>query len=402
MDNVDVQVQILLSNDAEPFEYVVSHLMSAHNEARVQAEHFFNACKQKDPETLLLKLVHILQHGSEDGLRSIAAVLLRKNIALWPRLRNASQGKIKEQLFHCLVSEVVRSVWKVLCDTIAELASYIFYEDVWPELLPFLFRCTEIEDYTLKEKLLLVLGQLKPHVYSDVDMHVDMIHRVFHQCLSLSMPNQVQLAALHALASFIQSLDMNKIYMFQDLHWLMMQTLISSLEARNETVAQEKLEALIEVAGRAPGFLREQFHEILKLMIGIVEAQGLEDGTRHLALEFVLTLSETRGYASRMMRTFSQLISRLFAFLLNLLEDVEDNASWLAFDMKDVNAGLSNNFVLGKEGLDRLSIALGGKIIFPIMFEKVVSYMNDSDWKKRHAALISLSQIAEGCNKVIL
>lgn len=402
MDNQDVQVQILLGTDTAPFECIMSLLINARNDSCVQAEHLINACKQKHPGTLLMRLVHILQHGSEDGLRSMAAVLLRKNIGLWPQLDNASQIKVKGQLLSCLVSEAVRSVWKVLCDTIAELAAYIFYEDGWPELLPFLFRCCESKDYTLKEKSLLVIGQVKPHATLDVHMHLDMIKRLICRSLSSSEPDQVHVAALRAFANFIQSLNSKEIILFQDLLPLMMQTLVSSLEAFNATFAQEKLETLIEVAGTAPEFLHGHFLEVLSFMIGIVEAQGLEDGVRHLALEFFLTLAEARGYACVWMRTLPELIARLFVFLLNLLEDIEDSASWLSADTKDVNAGLSNKFILGKEGLDRLSNSLGGKIMYPIAYSKVISCLNDSNWRKRHAALIALSQTAKGCHKVMI
>ncbi|XP_058114921.1 uncharacterized protein LOC131257956 isoform X2 [Magnolia sinica] len=400
---MDSQIQILLGSDAAPFEYVINSLLSAHNESRAQAEHLLNACKLKYPGILLMKLAHILQHGSEPGSRSMAAVLLRKNIGLWLQLDNVSRGKVKQQLLSCLVSEEVRSVWKLLCDTVAELASTVIYEDGWPELLPFLFQCGGSENLCLKEKALLVLGQYMPIATSEMHPHLDTIHEFFRQSLSLSMPGQVHLAALHAVASFIQfSGSPKRRDMFQDLLMPIMQALTSALEAHFEVVAQEELEVLIEVAGIAPGFLRGQLHEVLGFMIEIVEAQGLEDGTRHLALEFFLTLAETRGFATGVMRKLPQLVARLFVFLVNLLVDVEDTPLWYAADMKDLNAGLSTNFETGKEGLDRLSYSLGGKIILPIASEVVPSYLNDLDWRKRHAALITLSQIAEGCQKVMI
>ncbi|XP_077237749.1 uncharacterized protein LOC143879304 isoform X2 [Tasmannia lanceolata] len=402
MDHIDAQVQILLGTDAAPFEYIINNLMSAHNESRAQAEHLFNACKQKHPATLLMKLLHILQYGSEARSRSMTAVLLRKNINLWTTLDKVAQGKAKEQLLSCLVSEEVRSVWRVLCDTVAELAATIIYEDGWPVLVPFLFECIDSEKYFLKERALLVLSQFAPHATSELHAHLPLIHEFFCQSLSPSMPGQVHLAALHGVASFVQSLESSKQrYMFEDLLPPMMQTLTCALDVHNENLAQEELETLIEVAGISPWFLLKQLDEVLCFMIDIAEAQGLEDGTRHLAVEFLLALAEARGCASGMMRKLPQPITRLFLLLVNLLVDVEDNALWYDADVKDMSAGFSTNYEIGQEGLDRLSNSLGGNLILPIASQIVPSYLNDLDWRKRHAALITLSQVAEGCQKVM-
>jgi hypothetical protein len=53
-----------------------------------------------------------------------------------------------------------------------------------------------------------------------------------------------------------------------------------------------------------------------------------------------------------------------------------------------------------QECLDRIAISLGGNAIVPAAAVMLPAWLNDQDWKKRHAALICLAQIAEGCTKV--
>ena len=48
-------------------------------------------------------------------------------------------------------------------------------------------------------------------------------------------------------------------------------------------------------------------------MLQIAEADGLEESTRHLAIEFVITLVEAREHAPGMMRKLPQFIQRLFS-----------------------------------------------------------------------------------------
>ena len=52
---------------------------------------------------------------------------------------------------------------------------------------------------------------------------------------------------------------------------------------------------------------------------------------------------------------------------------------------------------MGEEALDRISIALGGKTMVPVLFSKIQEMFKSADWKQRHAALMAISQSGEGC-----
>ena len=59
-------------------------------------------------------------------------------------------------------------------------------------------------------------------------------------------------------------------------------------------------------------------------------------------------------------------------------------------------------YEFGQECLDRIALALGGANVMPIAAALLPVWAADTDWKKRHAALICLAQIAEGCVKVMM
>jgi importin-5 len=137
-------------------------------------------------------------------------------------------------------------------------------------------------------------------------------------------------------------------------------------------------------------------------MLQVAEAAQLEDGTRHLAVEFVITLAEARERAPGMMRRLPQFVGRLFAVLMQMLLDVEDDPAWHSAETEDEDAGEGNNYGVAQECLDRLAIAIGGNAIVPIASELLPQYLSAPEWQKHHAALITLAQIAEGCAKVSL
>ncbi|KAI7729184.1 hypothetical protein M8C21_025858, partial [Ambrosia artemisiifolia] len=339
-----VQVTAILGADPAPFEALISHLTSSSNDQRSNAEIIFNLCKQTDPNTLVIKLAQLLQLSPHVEARAMSAVLLRKQLTqddslVWNSLTRSTQSLLEE----------AKTVIKKLCDTVSELGSVILRDNGWPELLPFVFQCVALDNYKLQE-----------------------------------------------------SGSGGERDRFQDLLPAMMRTLTESLNGGEEATAQEALELLIELAGTEPRFLRRQIVEVVGAMLQIAEAEGLEEGTRHLAIEFVVTLAEARERAPGMMRKLPQFVRGLFGILMRMLLDIEDEPAWHSAESEDEDVGESSNYSFGQECLDRLAIALGGNTIVPVASELLPAYLAAPEWQKHNAALVALAQIAEGCSKVMI
>ncbi|KAK6145070.1 hypothetical protein DH2020_021890 [Rehmannia glutinosa] len=375
------QLMAILGPDMAPFETLISHLMSSANEQRSQAESIFNLLKQNDPNSLALKLAHLLSSSVHLEARAMATILLRKQLTrddsfIWPELNESTRSAVKSILLSAIQSEESKSVIKKLCDTVSSspprsspTISGPRYCPSWETLIPF------ITD----------------------------LHTVFLNVLNNSPNSDVKIAALSAVINFIQCLSSsNDRDRFQDLLPAMMRTLTEALNSGQEATAQEALELLIELAGTEPRFLRRQIVDVVGSMLQVAEAESLEEGTRHLAIEFVITLAEARDRAPGMMRKLPQFISRLFAILMKMLLDVDDDPAWHSAETKDEDAGETSNYSVGQECLDRLAIALGGNTIVPVASEQLPVYLSAAEWQKHHAALIALAQIAEGCSKVMI
>lgn len=405
---MNAQVAAVLGGDlVVALEALVAQLMSAGNEQRGQAEQIFNKCKEAHPEALVLKLVHTLGASQQVEVRAMVAILLRKlitkdDVSLWKKLPAATQVAVKSQLLLCVQREEGKSILKKLCDTVTELAADILEDGQWPELLPFMFRCVSSDSMKLRESSLTMFAQLAPYIGPQLRSHLPTLHAVFQQCLSSTTSSDLRLAALRATTHFVATLESAQDRAcFQDLLPGMLQTLSLALNNREEATAQEALEMFIAVAGTEPRFLRRQLSEVVGNMLQIAEAEELDEGTRHLAVEFLITLAEARERAPGMMRKLPHFIGRLFGTLMNMLLDIDDEPSWHAADSEDDDGGESSNYEVGQECLDRLAIALGGNTVLPVASQLLPPFIADADWKKRHAALITLAQIAEGCSKVM-
>ena len=81
----------------------------------------------------------------------------------------------------------------------------------------------------------------------------------------------------------------------------------------------------------------------------------------------------------------------------------QDEAEWHQADSEQYEAeGEGDLYEFGQECLDRIALALGGKTMVPLAEQALPQLMTDQAWQQRHAALICLAQIAEGCAKVML
>jgi hypothetical protein len=101
-------------------------------------------------------------------------------------------------------------------------------------------------------------------------------------------------------------------------------------------------------------------------------------------------------------RKLPELADSILKTTLSFLLDVEEDPAWdVAEEESDFDAGQGDLYSCGMESLDRLSCALGGKILMPLAGRLLPSYLAQPDWKCRHAGLQALSQIAEGCTLVM-
>ncbi|KAK9862045.1 hypothetical protein WJX84_012004 [Apatococcus fuscideae] len=395
--------QALFAGDSRAFEAMVQQMLSAQNEVRDGAEKVFSRVKDQ-ADLCISNLLRLLRTHQDQSIRSFSAVLLRRLLAkedpsLWTKCSPDIQNATKEELLKCIRDEQDRPTVRKVCDTVAEFAMTIFEAPGWPELLPFLFHCAQSRDARLVEGSLLMFAQLAPQLAPVLRQYLATLHEVLLACLSHS-DSTVRLASMRAATNFIQELDEADRSKFQDLLPPMLSAMGAVLNDGDETAAQDALELFVEMADTNPKFMRKHGSDIISAMLQIMEAATLEEGTRVLAAEFLVTLCESRD---KVLKKQPQLGQPFFSALLKFLLDVEDEPDWYNGDNDKHEAEEEGElFEFGEECLDRLALALGGAGLLPLAQAALPQLLQSPDWKQRHAALICLAQTAEGCVKSML
>jgi len=248
---------------------------------------------------------------------------------------------------------------------------------------------------------MLILSRLTFAVSDKLLPMVATLAGLFQGTLQDQQSKEVRLAALTAASSLIQALSNleDQLQHLQVLIPAMFGVVGGALNEQDEESARSALEDLISVAEEAPKFFRRSMDPLVHMCFTIADAKQLENETRFLAVEMLLTLSEQAPAMMRKQTTFLNNIVPL-ALQLMLVVDEVDPAAWNSTTDDDDDDDMTSLDV-GKDCLDRLPLSIGGKAIFAQAFraDLVPAFLEHPEWKYRHAALCCISQVAEGCKK---
>jgi hypothetical protein len=170
------------------------------------------------------------------------------------------------------------------------------------------------------------------------------------------------------------------------------------ITGEDEFAALEPLEDLVEAVGRAQGAFRSSFSEVALGVFQLAAADSLDESLRHLAVEFLVLLAEMYPGRARREPGFA---SQVLGLLLSMLSTVHGSPRWFdgvdGDEAGDADDGDPEAVEVAEEALDRFALALGGKTVVeaaqPILRDRLAS----EQWADRHAALMALSNLAEGC-----
>lgn len=397
-----------LPGPAAQMQDILIRLQSPDNAARGVAEGEFNAAKGHPGLCLdALATLAATECVVDEVVRAQAAVLLRRSASdLWegtdPQTKNAVKGK----LLAGIRAPLRKDLRKKICDTVAVIGGPLvnLEPSQWPELLPALLTLTKSGASHERENALYVLSQIADYLdMKFIGPNLATLKQAFHDGLS-DADIGVQIASLRATCAILNMLDSQLCPHLEDLIPLMLSPVQRSISLGEEEDARSAIELLIEVAETEPKFWKTNLPTVCPLMLQIASTLKPDEDDagrrcRQMALEFLVSVAEKLPSQCRKMGNFVQSV---FPVGLAMMLEKEDDPDWYEQEDDDGFADSYTNFDAGQESLDRIAIALGGKSVLPIAEVAIPPYLNnESSWQHRHAALLAISQIGEGCQRQI-
>ncbi|KAH3758989.1 ARM family protein [Pelomyxa schiedti] len=403
-------------------------LLSADNPTRVAAEMQLHTLKQSAPDAFVtsmletaLSLLAQATSAPSPGIDEASYRQMQITTGTWrqmivtllrPMLIAGESSKHKESVWNCLSlqtkaqakvyllqfmeHEVDRKVIRKLSNTVAEIGGSLFAAGEWPDLLPFLFRCSKSTVPTQRIISLGVISELAVVLGAETfRTFLASIGEILRAALT-DADNKVRLEALLSTAIFLQLMEaQEERQLFQQLLPMMLECVMSSLKLGNQMEARQAMEVFMELAEKTPTFFRPCLPQLIAAMLSIGNAQsGLEDETKRSALEVLLELCVARPTTMRKQENF---LHSILSLVLSWMVEVPDNEGWYAFEEEE-----ECNSTVGEEALDRICMSFGGKVIVPVLFPFIQNLVgNSTDWRHRWTGAKAISIAGEGCKFVL-
>ncbi|EPY72952.1 Ran GTP binding protein 5-like protein [Camelus ferus] len=152
------------------------------------------------------------------------------------------------------------------------------------------------------------------------------------------------------------------------------------LQAVNDSCYQNDdsvLKSLVEIADTVPKYLRPHLEATLQLSLKLCGDTSLNNMQRQLALEVIVTLSET---AAAMLRKHTNIVAQTIPQMLAMMVDLEEDEDWANADELE-DDDFDSNAVAGESALDRMACGLGGKLVLPMIKEHIMQMLQNRSCK---------------------
>ncbi|KAH3756059.1 Karyopherin beta 3 [Pelomyxa schiedti] len=375
------------TEDTRNMAGLLMRILSPNNEERGQAEGIYRGVCAQSPGLAACTLAMVAAYVADDApassscgaaapalfvfpvdCRQIAATLLRTSLikdegSLWATLSPENQDFIKNCLMRIVMCDNQRSVLRVVCDTVADLAGVLVPEGMWPQLLSQLFTCASSQYPSQRFASFAIFADLS--VLLGPDMWRPVFKQV-HFLLASGMGDadlKVRQQCFVATSAFFQCVTL-------------------SLDQHTELDACKALEVFIELASYSPEFFAPHLILVVDTMVEVS------------SVEVLLSLCEGKLPIIKKHTTFT---AKILQLLLSWLMQVSESDSWEKFK----EDSLCSTMDFSAQSIDRLTSALGGSAILPILLPYISSLLASQDWRQRYAAIFALALSVDGCHFVL-
>lgn len=386
-------------------------LQSSDNTTRSQAEeHLQNNWTETKPQLLLMGLVEQIAGSPDQTTRTFAAVIFRRissktrkneagnQVEIFLAIDKAEGIAIRDKLLEALGQETVKNIRNKIGDAVAEIArQYADNDQQWPELLGALFTLSNSQEEGQREIAYRIFATTPTIIEKQ---HEDTVLSAFTKGFKDENVN-VRLAAMDAFASFFNTINKKAQQKYYGLIPEVLNILPPIKESQDSDDLTKALVALIDLAEVAPKMFKPLFRNLVAFSISVIQDKELSDQARQNALELMATFAD---YAPAMCRKdpsyTGDMITQCLSLMTDIGEDDEDAAEWNESDDMDPEES-DLNHVAGEQCMDRLANKLGGPTVLAPTFQWLPRMMISNLWRDRHAALMAISAISEGCRDLM-
>lgn len=284
-----------------------------------------------------------------------------------------TQQMVKTNLFESLLSEQKNSVRHQICDTISEIGSSMIQEkggkEQWTDLVSNVFKLIQTGQINNIESGLIIISGMLAYNIDDFLPYKNQLLEICKMGLDHN-DHTIKLAAVECVGSYVESAEPKESKSFEAL-LLNVFNAIWVLMEKDETVGQQALQVLVDLAETEPKFFKAHFKETFTLMHKIVFNKSITDeGIKKIATEIMITIGERipKLYKDNQQQ-LQQLLEMIFMHMIDIDQEItqEWNSPEEGYN-DDIQEDADLEVVrFGMSAVDRLISAIGQKVLLPIL-----------------------------------
>ncbi|CAN6284845.1 unnamed protein product [Urochloa humidicola] len=368
---------------AQSLELLLIQFLMPDNDARRQAEEQIRRLA-RDPQ-VVPALVHHLRTAKTPNVRQLAAVLLRKKITShWPKLPLDSKASLKQALIDSITLDNSHPVRRASANVVSIIAKYAIPAGEWPDLLPFLFQCSQSPQEDHREVALILFSSLTETIGATFQSHLNNLQPILLKCLQDETSSRVRIAALKAVGSFIEYVNDGGdiVKMFRDFVPSILNVSRQCLANGEEDVASIAFEIFDELIESPAPLLGDSVRSIVQFSLEVSANQDLEINIRQQAIQIISWLAKFKASFLKKHKLVVPILQVMCPLLTETANEDEDS---------DLAADRS-----AAEVIDTMALNLPRHVLAPVLEFASVSFYHVNP-KYREAAVTSLGVISEGC-----
>ncbi|GLT34350.1 hypothetical protein SLA2020_088710 [Shorea laevis] len=369
---------------AQSLELLLIQFLMPDNDARRQAEEQIKRLA-KDPQ-VVPALVQHLRTAKTPNVRQLAAVLLRKKITgHWTKLSPHIKQLVKQSLLESITMEHSPPVRRASANVVSIIAKYAVPAGEWPDLLPFLFQCSQSAQEEHREVALILFSSLTETIGSTFRPHFGDLQALLLKCLQDETSNRVRVAALKAVGSFLEfTNDGDEVIKFREFIPSILNVSRQCLQAGEEDVAILAFEIFDELIESPAPLLGDSVKSIVQFSLEVCSSQNLESNTCHQAIQIISWLAK---YKANSLKKY-KLVIPILQVMCPLLAESTNEDDDLAPDRA------------AAEVIDTMALNLSKHIFHPVLEFASSSSQNENP-KFREASVTALGVVSEGCAELM-
>ncbi|KJE88836.1 hypothetical protein CAOG_00415 [Capsaspora owczarzaki ATCC 30864] len=397
-------------------EQLLHNLLSPENATRQASEDYFERIALI-PEQLFPICTQYMTQSAHSEVRQMAIALFRRKAfalvgpdndrkSLWMTTAHELREQVMAAFLSALQTETDRAVRRRIVDAVCDIANMAQdsdEEDVqWAALLPTLFALIQSEDATRRTSALAIINATPTVFGSQLARYIGVVHGIFADQMRAENDLETAEMAVRAAVGFMLFLNREQRNGFTDLLPLMLSVTSRAMASGDDATAGDVIGCLIELAEHSPTSFRNCFAEVVNTLVAAAgNTAQLEDGTRHLCVELLVTFAERHPGMCRRFEGFAGVVVPVLLQMMVEYDESEQAAVAWAASNSEVAEDEDETAIVGEQALDRIAVALGGKTLISAVLAPISQMLQSQDWRHRLGALMAISAIGEGAHGVL-